>query len=58
MFFVFDFIPYLYKTQEMRDRVVSKDPFLIVYCPNRYITQRMCEEAVDVSPAALTFNPD
>ena len=32
-YFVFDCIPDQYKTQEMCDIVVSKDPFLIVYCP-------------------------
>ena len=35
-FFVFDSIPDWYKTQEMCDRVVSEDPFLTVYCPDKY----------------------
>ena len=30
----------------MCDRVASEDPFLIVYCPDIYKTQRMCNEAV------------
>ena len=38
MFFVFDCIPDRYKTQEMCDRVVSEDHFLIVYCPDQYKT--------------------
>ena len=33
-FIVFYFIPDWYKTQEMCDRVVSEDPFLIVYLYN------------------------
>ena len=53
MFFVFDFISDRYKTQEMCDRVVSEDPFLIIYWPGEYKTQRMCEEAVDDSLATL-----
>ena len=31
------------KTQEMCDRVVSEDPFLIVYCLDKYKTQRRCD---------------
>ena len=41
----------------MCDRVVYKDPFLIVYCPNKYISQKMCDEAVD-SLAALQHIPN
>ena len=42
----------------MCDRVVSEDLPLIVYCPDKYITQRMCDEAVDDSLAALKLIPD
>ena len=45
--FVFDSIPDRYKTQEMRYRVVSGDPFLFVYCPDKYITHKMCDESAD-----------
>ena len=41
----------------MCDKVVSEDPFLIVYCPDKYKAQRMCDEAVD-SLAALKLIPD
>ena len=34
-------------------RVVSGDPLLIVYCLDQYKTQRICDEAVDNSLAAL-----
>ena len=37
-FFVFNSIPNSYKPPEMSDRVVSEDPVLITYCPNKYIT--------------------
>ena len=37
----------------MCDRVVSEDPFLIIYWPGEYKTQRMCDEAVDDSLAPL-----
>ena len=54
-FFVFDSILNQYKSQEMCDRVVSKDSVLIVYCPAKYI---MCNAAVDDSLAALKLVPD
>ena len=42
----------------MCGRVVSKHPFLVVYCPDKYITQKMCDEAVDDSLATLKLIPD
>ena len=39
----------------MYDRIVSEDPFMLVYCPEKYKTQRMCDEAVDDYLAALKF---
>ena len=30
----------------MRDRVVSEDPFFIVYCPDKYITQKMYNDSL------------
>ena len=33
------------------DRVVPEDLSLIVYCSDKYITQRISDEAVDVSLA-------
>ena len=46
MFFITDSIPNQYKTQEICEIVVCLYPFLIVYCPDNYITQ-LCDEAVD-----------
>ena len=42
----------------MCDGVVSEDPFLTVYCPDKYITQKMCDEIADHSLAALKLIPD
>ena len=42
----------------MCDTFVSEDPFLIVYCPDKYKTQRTCDEAVDDCLAALKLVPD
>ena len=36
--FVFHSIPDQYKTQEMCGRVASEDPFLTLYCPDKYQT--------------------
>ena len=46
-FFLFKFAPDRYKTLEMCNRVVSEDPFLIVYCPDIYITKKKCDDSVD-----------
>ena len=42
----------------MCDRVVAEDHVLIVYCPDKYKTQRMCDEAVDGSLTVLKLVPD
>ena len=47
-----------YKTQEICDKIVSDDPFLIVYCPDEDKSQRVCDEAVDDCLAVLKFIPD
>ena len=33
----------------MCDRVISEDPFMLVYCLNKYETQRTCDKAVAYS---------
>ena len=42
----------------MSDRVVSEDHFLMVYSPDKYKTQRICDNAVDDSLALLKLIPD
>ena len=37
-FFIFNSVPDQYKTQEMCNRVGSKDPFMLKYCHDRYKT--------------------
>ena len=41
----------------MCDRVVSDDPILIVCCPDKYTTPKICDEAVDDCLAALKLIP-
>ena len=56
-FLSFDSIPHQYKTQEMCDRVVTEVPFF-VYCHDKYMHRRMCDEAVDDSLALLKLITD
>ena len=42
----------------MSDRVISEDTFMLVYCPDKYETQKMCDEAVDDCLTVLKFVPD
>ena len=42
----------------MCDRAVSHYSFLIVYCPDKYKTQEMDDEAADDSIATLKLIPD
>ena len=35
------FVPDQYKTQEMSDKVISKESFMLNYCLDRYNTQEM-----------------
>ena len=44
--FVCDFVPNRYMTQEMCDKVVSEEPFMLRYCVDRYKTQEICDIAV------------
>ena len=49
---------FLIKKSEMCDRVISDDPFLIVYCPDKHETHRMRDKADDDCLTALKFVPD
>ena len=31
----------------MCDKGVSKNPFMLIYCPDRYKPQKICDQAVD-----------
>ena len=39
----------------MCGRVIFENPFMIVYYPNKYKIQRMCDQAVNDCLAALKF---
>ena len=58
MFFEFICIPDWYETQEKCESVVFEDPFMIVYCFNKYKTHEMCDEAVANCLKAFKFIPD
>ena len=42
----------------MCELFTMEDPFIQIYCPNRYKTQKMSNEAVDDCLGALKFIPD
>ena len=52
---VFYSVPNWYKTQEMCDIVVSKDPLMLIYWRNRYKTQKI-DEAVDDSGSTKIYS--
>ena len=41
----------------MCDRIVSKEPFMLIYSSNRYKIQNMCDEAVDDCLTSLKLIP-
>ena len=46
------------KLQKYVIKVVSKEPFMLKYCLDKYKTQEMCDKAVDAFLPALKFVPD
>ena len=44
--------------QELCDKIVSKNPFMLKHCFDRYKTQEMCDKAVDNFLLALKLVPD
>ena len=41
------------KLKKMCDRIISEETFLIIYCPDKYKPERICDKAVDDHLAAL-----
>ena len=41
----------------MCNKILSKNPFVLNYCSDKYITQKMCGEAVDYFLPTLNFVP-
>ena len=58
VFFVFNSVPDPHKTQELCERVVSKNPFMLENCRDRYQAPEMCDVAVDDLLPALKFVTD
>ena len=52
------FVPDQYKTQEMWNREVQRDPWRLKQVPDQYKTQEMCNETVQRVPRVLKFVPD
>ena len=49
------FVPDLYKTQGMCDKVVDSCPFAFDSVPDQYKTQEMCQEVVFKEPLMLKY---
>ena len=52
IFFVFNSGPDWCKTEEMCDKVIYEEPFMLIYCPDRYKPHKMHDKAVDDCLAA------
>ena len=57
-FFVFGSIPDPFKDEKCVTELFLKIFFSSVYCPDKYKTQNMCDEAVDDCLTTLKFIPD
>ena len=42
----------------MCHKIISENPFMFKYCPDKYITQKMCNKAVNDFLPTLNFVPD
>ena len=42
----------------MCNRIVFEELFMLIYCPDKCKSKKMCDEAVDNCLAALKFIPD
>ena len=58
MLLVLDSIPNWDKTQQLCDRVISGNPFLVAYRPDQYKTQKICNKAVYDSITVLKPIPN
>ena len=47
-----ELIPDQYKTQEMCNEAVEKNPWVLELVPDQFVTQKMGDEAVEKSPCA------
>ena len=42
----------------MRDKIISENPFMLKFCPDKYVTQKMCDKTIDDFLPILYFDPD
>ena len=49
------FVPNQYKTQEMCNEAMCKNPATFFYVPERFKTQDMCKKAVEKDPRMLKY---
>ena len=56
--FVSTSVPDWYNTQEMCDKLVSEEFFMLKYCLDKHKSEKMCDKAVDACLSALQFVPD
>lgn len=55
--FEFDSVPDWCITQGLSDKLVSKDPFMLKHCLDKYKTEEICDKAVDLCIPELKFAP-
>ena len=53
--FSLKYVPDMFKTQDMCNDAVSKDPEMLEYVPDQFKTQEMCNEAVSKKPYLLEY---
>ena len=52
------YVPDQFKTQEMCDKAVVKDPDLLECVLDQFKTQKMCDKAVEKNPRFFEYVPD
>ena len=54
-----EYNPYNYKSLKISiGAVIKNEEIFLKYCPDRYMTQKMCDKAFDACLLALKFVPD
>ena len=49
------FFPHCYKTKQLRDKVFSTYPSAVIFVPDQFKAQEMCDNAVYVCDFAFNF---
>ena len=53
-----EYVPDKFKTKEMCNKAVDKDPLNLEYVPDHFIHQEMCAKSVGRDPTILKYIPD